>query len=175
MKKILYSFLLFAVALVSTAALVSCGDDDDDAPKGQSSFTFQYFISEDLQKLADVTVTGIPQLTFTTKTTLNLPNGTTCPGYESQQVKLTGTDAENANVNVTFKVKPNWKEILGDQKSVKLYYTYKEIDVTSDGTIHSSTPNLTAGMPLATDSEEELKRVENYINTAIHTHVQVNK
>lgn len=168
MKKYFYSFLLFAVALVTTATFSSCSsDDDDDAPKGKASLTFQYFISEDLQKLTDVTVTGIPQLNFTNKTTLNLADNKTCAAYSSQQVTLSGQDAENADFKVTLKLKPNWQEILGDQPGVKLYYHYKLVYVESDGTTHVGTPALVAGISLAADSEMARAKIEKYINSLL--------
>ncbi len=124
MKKILYSFLLFAVALVSTAALVSCGGDDeeDDVPQtSQASLDFKVWMTEDLQKIADVKTTGISQLSCTKKATLEYyENGEkqTSEGYESQTIHFEGQQAEEAKFKVSVQLKPNWKELIGDKQKL---------------------------------------------------------
>ncbi len=139
MKKIFYSFLLFAVALVSTAALVSCGGDDeeDDLPQtSQASLDLVFWISEDLQKIADIKATGISTpLSFTNKYTLEAVFSATgseksFEGLASQSIRLEGDQAKNANIKVTFELKPNWKEIIAGQEEVNCRcskrYTYKD-------------------------------------------------
>lgn len=129
MKKILYSFLLFAVALVSTTALVSCGGDDDenDAPQPSqtASLDFKLWLSEDLQKIADIKATGISTpLSCTNKCTLEVKSpidGSTLSyeGLASQNIHLEGAEAKNAKIQVTFELKPNWKELIANQEKVK--------------------------------------------------------
>lgn len=167
MKKVFYSLLLFAVALMTTTAFLSCGsDDDEDAPKA-ASFDFSFIISEDLQKLTDVTVTtGFPQLSFTNKTTI-MHGSKTYPAYESQKVKLTGKDADNANFTITFKLKPNWEEILGDQPGVRFYYDYKYTHTKSTGETKVS-DHKPDGLDFKTDSEMARKLIESYINGKLH-------
>ena len=125
MKKILYSFLLFAVALVSTAALVSCGgdDEDDDVPQtSQASLDFKIWMTEDLQKIADVKTTGISQLSCTKKATLEYYDAyaekQTSEGYESQTIHFEGQQADDAKFKVSVQLKPNWKELIGDKQKL---------------------------------------------------------
>lgn len=126
MKKILYSFLLFAVALVSTAALVSCGDDDDDAPQtSQTTLDFKFWISEDLQKIVDVKTTGISPLSCTIPSIYDYEVALvkySYDGYESQTIHFDGKQAEEAKFTVSLQLKPNWKELIGDKEKLNCRY-----------------------------------------------------
>lgn len=161
MKKYFYSFLLIAVALVTTATFSSCSSSDDDAPKS-ASFDFSFTISEDLQKLTDVTVTGLSPLSFSNKTSIMF-DGKTYTAYKSQQVSLSGKDADNVNFKITFKLKPNWEEILADQPYVRFYYDYKYTHAKSTGGTKVS-DHKPDGMGFQTDSEMKRKLIESYIS-----------
>ncbi len=136
MKKIFCTLLFMAVALVSATAFLSCSKDSEDEPKNPATLSFQYWLSEDLLKIVNVKTTGIPPLSFTTKSQRELNIGLekiVFDGYESQTVKLQGKEADQAKISVEMTLKPNWREILGDQKEVECQIHYL-LDVRrSDG------------------------------------------
>lgn len=128
MKKYLYSFLLLAVALVSTAAFVSCGSDDDDAPQAsQASLDFRFWLSEDLQKIVDVKTTGdISSLSCTTPSIYEYDIAGLAKysedGYQSQTIHFDGQQAENAKFTVSLQLKSNWKELIAGKEKLNCKY-----------------------------------------------------
>lgn len=136
MKKFFYTLLFLAVALASTTAFISCSKDSEDEPKNPATLSFQYWLSEDLLKIVDVKTTGIPPLSFTTKSQRELiliTGKKVFDGYESQTVKLQGQQADDAKFSVELTLKPNWKEIIGDQKEVVCQIHYLLDVKRSDG------------------------------------------
>ncbi len=120
MKKYLFGMLLLSVAGLATTAFVSCEEKSEDVveqkveqPK-EDYLGFKYWTTNDVLEVADVVTTGIGSLKFNTDATID-----GAPGKVSDVVELTGQQAKDASFSVKFKMKSNWKELLGKKDVFK--------------------------------------------------------
>lgn len=119
MKKIFSFIALAAIALFTTTALVSCGGDDDDSsnpsPSSEDYLAFQYWLTDDIFEIADVTISGLDNFKFSESIKYKDTDG-----KASNKVVLTGENAKNAEFSITVTLKKNWKEILGDRETLNI-------------------------------------------------------
>lgn len=118
MKKFFSFIALAAIALFTTTALVSCGGDDDSSNSGSSDeayLAFQYWLTDDIFEIADVTISGLDNFKFSESMKYKDTDG-----KASNKVVLTGENAKNAEFSITITLKKNWKEILGDRETLNI-------------------------------------------------------
>lgn len=136
MKKYFYTMLLLAVAGMTTTAFVSCEEKSEDVieqPKVEPKEDYLglvYWVTNDVLEVADIKVSGISALKFNTDLSLE-----GCPGKICDLVELTGQQAKDADIKVTFELKSNWKELIKGKEVFNLgdvYFISTEKDKTID-------------------------------------------
>lgn len=118
MKKFFSFIALAAIALFTTTALVSCGGDDDSSnptPSSEDYLAFQYWLTDDVLEIADVTVSGLGDFKFSESMKYKDTDG-----KASNLVQFSGEKAKNAEFSITVTLKKNWKEILGDRETLNI-------------------------------------------------------
>lgn len=127
--------LLLAVAGMTTTAFVSCEEKEDviEQPKVEPKEDYLglvYWVTNDVLEVADINVSGISALKFNTDLSLE-----GCPGKICDLVELTGQQAKDADIKVTFELKSNWKELIKGKEVFNLgdvYFISNEKDKTID-------------------------------------------
>ena len=133
MKKFIILASIFTLAFTA-ATFVSCSKDDDPAnevdptPKEEPYKAIQFWASNDLLEIADITVSGVvTNYSFTETKTVHKDYGEGKVG-----IALVVTDVKpEEEFQIVFKLKSNWKEIIGDRENLTLaaarsYVIFKE-------------------------------------------------
>lgn len=133
MKKFIILASIFTLAFTA-ATFVSCSKDDDPAnevdptPKEEPYKAIQFWASNDLLEIADITVSGVvTNYSFTETKTVHKDYGEGKVG-----IALVVTDVKpEEEFQIVFKLKSNWKEIIGDREKLTLvagrsYVIFKE-------------------------------------------------
>lgn len=123
MKKFFSLVSIIALA-VTAVSFVSCSKDDDDpvndvdpTPQEEPYRAVQFWASNDLLEIADVTFSGvISNYSFTETKTVLQEYGEGKAGAAFEVTNIKPTD----EVNIIFKLKSNWKEIIGDRTKLTL-------------------------------------------------------
>lgn len=122
MKKFIIFASIFTLAF-SAATFVSCSKDDDPVndvdptPQEEPYMAVQFWASNDLLEIADVTFSGvISNYSFTETKTVHEEYGEGKAGAAFEVTNIKPTD----EVNIIFKLKSNWKEIIGDRTKLTL-------------------------------------------------------
>ena len=159
MKK--FFTILSIIALAFTAVtFVSCSKDDDSKddpivkeeeqkPEPPAYHAVQFWASDDLLAICDFTCTEF----FTSYSFSNAKDLGYGAGKAGAGVEYTKDDV-GKNVKITFTLKENWKEIVGDRKAVVLITGHAQITNKGDEFVYL-THNIRGGELILGEDDDE--------------------
>lgn len=122
MKKIFFLASIFTLAFTA-AMFTSCSKDNDPVndvdptPQEEPYKAIQFWASNDLLEIADITVSGVvTSYSFTDTKTVHKDFG---EGKVGIALDVTNVKPEE-EFQIVFKLKSNWEEIIGDREKLTL-------------------------------------------------------
>lgn len=125
MKKFFYNLMIMAALIMTSTAMVSCVEDDDETgggskPSKEEYLAFNYWMSNDLAEIVDVTTTGLTSFTCNKATTVELGKDK-INGVSTGVIEFVGDKAKNAEFAINLKLKSNWKDLIKNKTEIWIY------------------------------------------------------
>lgn len=125
MKKFFYNLMIMAALIMTSTAMVSCIEEEDDVPGGskpskEEYLAFAYWMSNDLAEIVDVTTTGLTSFTCNKATVVEFGKDK-INGVSTGVIEFVGDKAKNAEFAINVKLKSNWKDLIKNKTELWIY------------------------------------------------------
>lgn len=135
MKKFFSIFSIFVLAFTATTFVSCSGDDNDDPivkeeepkpqPEKELYWAVQFWASNDLLEICDIKCSGNYLTSYDFNTAMTFKNiwSADRDGKAGKLLEFSRADL-GKEIYIDFTLKSNWKEIVGDRKTIFLASTY---------------------------------------------------